>query len=332
MGREQPIMHKMRGTTAAGAVAGITVLTLSVLLGMADAAPLGHQGTESTFGICHSSGSHDDTAAAISRRVLRWVQRRAPETPHVAVRMDDPYLGINCYLNSSQHFYSASVVKTIILATLLNKREREHLSLLSDRERQLARAMITESDNNAATALWDQDGMKNLTYFLQVAGMHNTQLNPSWGLTRITAQDETKLLRDILLRPNSVLDTHGQDYELKLMGQVIPSQRWGVSASTPIAFTVHIKNGWAPLPYVSSPWYVNSTGAFTTTNSARDYTIVVLTSGSADETTGITTVEDVAGPINRALGGIAAKFGPAHSKPYPSWNIPDEPVPPAPGR
>ncbi len=84
--------------------------------------------------------------------------------------MDDPYLGINCYLNSSQHYDSASVVKTIILATLLNKREREHLSLLSDRERQLARAMITESDNNAATALWDQDGMKNLTYFLQPRG------------------------------------------------------------------------------------------------------------------------------------------------------------------
>lgn len=332
MGREHPIMHKMRGTTAAAAVAGITVLTLSILLGMADAAPLVHRGTESTFGICHSSGSHDDTAAAISRRVLRWVQRRAPETPHVAVRMDDPHLGINCYLNSSQHFYSASVVKTIILATLLNKREREHLSLLSDRERTLARAMITESDNNAATALWDQDGMKNLTYFLQVAGLNNTQLNPAWGLTRITAQDETKLLRNILLRPNTVLDTHGQNYELKLMAQVIPSQRWGVSASTPIAFTLHIKNGWAPLPYVSSPWYVNSTGAFTTTNSARDYTIVVLTSGNADETTGITTVEDVAGPINRALAGAGALLLPAHSKPYPSWNIPDELVPSVPGR
>ena len=332
MGREHPIMHKMRRTTAAGVVAGITLLTLSVLLGMADATPLVHRGTGSTFGICHSSGSHDADAAAISRRVLRWVQRRAPETPHVAVRMDDPYLGINCYLNSSQHFYSASVVKTIILATLLNKREREHLSLLSDRERQLARAMITESDNNAATALWDQDGMKNLTYFLNAAGMHNTQLNPAWGLTQITAQDETKLLRDILLSPNTVLNTHAQDYELKLMGQVIPSQRWGVSASTPRAFTLHIKNGWAPLPYVSSPWYVNSTGAFTTTNPARDYTIVVLTSGNADETTGITTIEDVAGPINRALAGAGALFGPAHSKPYPSWNIPDEPVPPAPGR
>ena len=332
MGRERLTMHKMRGATAAGVVAGITVLTLSILLGMADAAPLVHRGPASSTGICHSSGSHDATAAAISRRVLRWVQRRAPETPSVAVRMDDPYLGINCYLNSSEHFDSASVVKTIILATLLNKREREHLSLLSSRERQLARAMITESDNNAATALWDQDGMKNLSYFLNVAGMHNTQLNAAWGLTQITAQDETKLLRNILLRPNTVLDTHGQTYELKLMGQVIASQRWGVSASTPIAFTLHIKNGWAPLPYTSSPWYVNSTGAFTTTNPARDYTIVVLTHGSADETTGITTVEDVAGPINRALAGAGASVGPAHSKSYPSWNIPDEPVPPAPGR
>jgi Beta-lactamase enzyme family len=325
-------MHKMRGATAAGVVAGITMLTLSILLGMADAAPLAHRGPESSFGICHSSGSHDDLAAAISRRVLRWVQRRAPETPHVAVRMDDPYLGINCYLNSSQHYDAASVVKTIILATLLNKREREHLSLLSTRERTLARAMITESDNDAATALWDQDGMKNLTYFLGAAGMHDTQLNPAWGLTQITAQDETILLRNILLRPNTVLNTHAQNYELKLMAQVIPSQRWGVSASTPLDFTVHIKNGWAPLPYINSPWWVNSTGAFTATNSARDYTIVVLTSGNADETTGVTTIEDVAGPINRALGGIAAKFGPAHTKPYPSWNIPDEPVPPIPGR
>ena len=325
-------MHKMRRTTAAGVVAGITALTLSILLGMADAAPLAHRGPESSTGICHSYGSHADLAAAISRRVLRWVQRRAPETPHVAVRMDDPYLNINCYLNSSQHYYSASVVKTIILGTLLNKRQREHLSLLSDRERQLARAMITESDNNAATALWDQDGMKNLTYFLGVAGLRDTRLNPSWGLTQITAQDENILLRNILLRPNTVLNTHSQSYELKLMGQVIPSQRWGVSASTPRDFTVHIKNGWAPLPYSNSPWFVNSTGAFTASNSARDYTIVVLTSGNADETTGVTTIEDVAGPINRALGGIAAKFGPAHTKPYPSWNIPDEPVPPAPGQ
>jgi hypothetical protein len=323
-------MRNLRG--AAGAAAGIMALTLGLLPGTAGAASLARRAAEFPTGICKSSGSHASTAAAISRRILRAVQERASETPDVAVRMDDPFLGIDCYLNSRQHFDSASVVKTIILATLLNKREREHLSLLSARERQLAREMITESDNNAATALFDEDGMKNLAFFLHAAGMNDTQLNAAWGLTQITAQDETVLLRNILLRPNTVLNTHAQGYELKLMAQVIPSQHWGVSASTPRAFTVSIKNGWAPLPFVSSPWWVNSTGAFTTGNAARDYTIVVLTHGNANETTGVTTIEDIAGRINRALGGAGAKFGPAHTKPYPSWNIPDEPVPPVPAR
>jgi hypothetical protein len=313
-------------------VAGIVALTLGASLGTAGAAPRQHRGAKYPTGICASFGSHASTAAAISRRILRAVQERASETPGVAVRMDDPHLGIDCYLNSREHFDSASVVKTIILGTLLNKREREHLSLLSARERQLAREMITESDNDAATALWDEDGMNNLSYFLHAAGMNDTQLNPAWGLTQITAQDETVLLRNILLRPNTVLDAHAQEYELKLMAQVIPSQHWGVSASAPRGFTVCIKNGWAPLPFDSSPWWVNSTGAFTTTNATRDYTIVILTRGNADETTGVTTIEDIAGPINRALAGAGARFGPAHTKPYPSWNIPDEPVPPAPAR
>jgi hypothetical protein len=325
-------MGNVRGAVAAGTVAGITALILGTSLGTAGAAPLARRGSESPTGICASHGSHASTAAVISRRILRWVHRRAPETPRVAVRVDDPFLGINCYLNSREHFDSASVVKTIILATLLNKREREHLSLLSARERELAREMITVSDNNAATALWNQDKMKNLAYFLRAAGMSDTRLNPAWGLTRITAQDETILLRNVLLRPNGVLNTQARDYELKLMAEVIPSQHWGVSASRPRGFTVSIKNGWAPLPFVSSPWWVNSTGAFTTGNPARDYTMVILTRGNADETTGVITIEDIAGPINRALAGAGARFGPAHTKPYPSWNIPDEPIPPVPAR
>lgn len=322
-------MHNVQRAVVAGA--GIAALTVGALLGTAGAAPVASQGPRSATGICISSGSHSSTAAAISRRILRWVQRRASETSSVAVRADDPYLGINCYLNSSRHYDSASVVKTIILATLLNKREREHLSLLSARQRQLARLMITQSDNNAATALWNLDGMSNLAYFLRAAGMSDTKLNAAWGLTQITAEDETFLLRNILLRPNSVLTTQARNYELNLMAEVISSQHWGVTASTPRAFTAHIKNGWAPLP-PGNLWWVNSTGAFTNPNADRDYTIVVLTEGNADETTGVTTIEDVAGPINRALAGAGAKVGPAHTKPFPSWNVPDEPVPAAPAR
>jgi hypothetical protein len=85
-----PRMGDLRGVAVAGTVAGIVALTLGSLLGTAGAAPLARRGPESSTGICASSGTHASTAAAISRRILRWVQRRAAETPGVAVRMDDP--------------------------------------------------------------------------------------------------------------------------------------------------------------------------------------------------------------------------------------------------
>ena len=97
-------MRNLRGAVAAGTVAGIMALTLGALLGTAGAAPLGHRRAKYPTGICASFGTHAKTAAAISRRILRAVQERAPETPGVAVRMDDPHLGIDCYLNSREHF------------------------------------------------------------------------------------------------------------------------------------------------------------------------------------------------------------------------------------
>ena len=57
--------------------------------------------------------------------------------------------------------------------------------------------MITQSDNDAATALWDELGMGNLQHFLNLAGMGETQLgrDGEWGLTQVTAHDEMLLLK-----------------------------------------------------------------------------------------------------------------------------------------
>ena len=43
--------------------------------------------------------------------------------------------------------------------------------------------MITESDNDAATSLWDEVGMSRLQHFLTLAKMSETQLGPNgyWG-------------------------------------------------------------------------------------------------------------------------------------------------------
>ena len=56
-----------------------------------------------------------------------------------------------------QAVYSASVVKATILGALLRKAQEQRRSLTGT-ETSPARAMITRSDNNAASALWARAG------------------------------------------------------------------------------------------------------------------------------------------------------------------------------
>src|SRR5205823_363271 len=104
----------------------------------------------------------------------------------VAIRVRDPHLDIGCWYRESRHFDSASAVKATILGALLRKADAEHRALTAQ-ERRLAWRMITESDNGAATALWDDVGRYRLGRFLRLTGMHQTLLSPTgyWGLTRI---------------------------------------------------------------------------------------------------------------------------------------------------
>ena len=166
--------------------------------------------------LCASS-SHAALAARISRGIE--AARRGRES-FVAVEVDDPGAGVLCRLDSGSHFDSASVVKVTILGTLLRDAQAAHRSLTRT-ERALAWAMITRSDNGAASALWDEDGRSRLQRFLNAAGMTHTVLGPggAWGLTRITAADETRLLW-LLLQPNRVLGTSSRDYALALMADV----------------------------------------------------------------------------------------------------------------
>lgn len=272
------------------------------------------------YQICRSWENHDKIAARMSRGLRSVLHHRASI---VAIRVQDPHLGIGCWYRESRHFDSASAVKATILAALLRKADAEHRALTA-RERWLAWRMITESDNGAATALWNDVGRYRLGRFLRLAGMRQTVLGPTgyWGLTRITAHDELILLRH-LLQPNPVLTKSARRYELHLMARVTPAQRWGVTAGVPGRFTVHVKNGWAPLPPVPG-WFVNSIGCFT--HADQNYSVVVLTQGNPTFGYGVATVEDVAEVINRGLSPGTRHVIP-RSRQFPSWGRPDEPPP-----
>jgi Beta-lactamase enzyme family len=243
-------------------------------------------------------GGSSATTSALAEKLSRDILAALRDRPSsVGLEVDDPDAGLACDLSASRHFDSASTVKATILAALLHKRMEEHRSL-SSRERQLATEMITESDNDAASDLWDDVGRASMQHFLDLAKMTQTILGagPYWGLTQITARDETLLL-GVLTTKKSILSATARDYELRLMASVIPDQRWGVSAGTTAGVTVHLKNGWLPLP--SGGWVINSIGCFAGPD--RYYSIVVLTDGNPSMDYGIATIEDVARVVNRVL-------------------------------
>ena len=219
-------------------------------------------------------------------------------TDTVAFAVHDPVSGVDCTLHGTRRFDSASVVKATVLAAVL-RRAQEQRRELTARETADLRAMITRSDNDAASALWADLGRARLTAFLALAGMTATVLGRDgyWGLTQITATDEMRLL-DVLTDRHDVLSARWQAYALGLMSAVVPEQRWGAPFGTPAGVTAHNKNGW--LPRATRGWRVHSLGIFT--GAGRDYRMAVLTDDNRSMDYGVDTIQGLALAVNRDIG------------------------------
>ncbi|WP_338779224.1 serine hydrolase [Streptomyces sp. DG1A-41] len=215
----------------------------------------------------------------------------------VAVGLYDRSTSTTCTLRAGTAYDSASVVKVTVLATLLWDAKKTN-RYLTDRENTLAKAMITKSDNAATSTLWKQLGMTKIKGFLAAAGMTQTKpgANGYWGLTQITVTDEQKLLK-LLTAKNAVLSDNSRAYILKLMGQVVSSQRWGTPYGVPSGVTVAVKNGW--LQRSTNGWRVHSVGTFK--GGGHDYMITVLTHGNSTMNYGIATIQAVAKVIHKDL-------------------------------
>jgi beta-lactamase class A len=198
----------------------------------------------------------------------------------------------------------ASVVKLDVLETLLAERGRTGTEL-SAGDRSLAEEMIEDSDNHAATSLWDEvGGASGIRSFNTSAGLADTVPSacvncpgfpwPGWGLSTTIPGDQLTLLRT-LVEPNSLLTNTERSYALSLMENVTPDQRWGVSGGVPAQATVALKNGWLPLNSANNNWQINSVGWIS--GSGRDYLIAVLTTGNPTKQYGIDTIDQLAAMV-----------------------------------
>ena len=172
--------------------------------------------------------------------------------------------------------------------------------------------MITQSDNDAASDLYDDVGGWNaIGPFDTSIGMSHTTPNAQgyFGETYTTAADQITLLKQVML-PGGELSLSSRQYEYELMRHVIASQRWGITGGVPADATVAIKNGWLP---ESSGWHVNSIGRVQ--GDGRDYLIAVYTSFDSSWAYGIDTIARIAASAWQAMGveqgARAQHYGPS---------------------
>ncbi|MFI1506781.1 serine hydrolase [Streptomyces sp. NPDC020597] len=215
----------------------------------------------------------------------------------IAVGLYDRSTNTTCTLRASTAYDSASVVKVTVLSALLWDAQNARRTLTS-REKSLATAMITKSDNASTSTLWKQLGVTKIKKFLTAAKMTQTTpgANNYWGLTQITVTDEQKLLK-LIHAHNAVLTDASRSYVSTLMGKVVSAQRWGTPYGRPANVSWHVKNGW--LSRATQGWRVHSVGTFK--GGGHDYVMTVLTHGNSTMNYGIATIQGVAKVIHKDL-------------------------------
>lgn len=195
-------------------------------------------------------------------------------------------------------FDTASIVKVNILAALLLQAQDADRRLTAQ-ERAYATTMIEDSDNEAATALWESIGRADgLDAANARLGLTATEGGDGvlWGLTQTTAEDQLTLLRQVFgTDEESELSEESRTYVQGLMGNIAAGQDWGVSAA---GSAWALKNGWLPRT-ATGLWDINSVGRVTA--AGEDYLVAVVSNGNADMKSGITVVEAAAKAAVRVM-------------------------------
>ena len=232
----------------------------------------------------------------------------ASRTGTVVAAVADVSTGQTWSLGPQQPQAEASIVKLDILETLYAQQDRGTDGLPAT-EQPLAQQMMEDSDNSAATSLWNAaGGPAKIAAFNAAAGLTHTTPSscvtcpgfawPGWGLSTTTPDDQLALLRQ-LVEPSILLTDEQRHAALQFMENVAPSQRWGVTGGVPPEAAVAVKDGWLPLDAAGTDWQINSIGWVW--GSGRDYLMAALTTGNPTEQYGIDTINGLSAIVWGAM-------------------------------
>jgi hypothetical protein len=189
---------------------------------------------------------------------------------------------------------AASVLKAMLLVAYLREPAVRDRPLARD-DLDLLEPMVRWSDNVAATRVRDIVGNDALVRLAQRVGMRAFSPAAVWGLSRIDAGDQTLFFLHI----ERYVPARHRTTALRLLGSIVPSQRWGIARVRPPGWALYFKGGWG-----SGSGAVDHQVALLRRGERR-VSVAILTTGSPSHAYGKRTLRGVAARLLRGLDALA---------------------------
>ncbi len=189
-----------------------------------------------------------------------------------------------------REFHSASVVKVMLMLSYL-RRPSVRNRPLDAHDKSLLHPMITRSDNTTATEIYDIVGNRGLNNLARAAQMRDFHPNVVWGLTEITARDQS----EFMYRLRRYIPRRHRRYALHLLSHIVSYQRWGVPPAKPPGWRVYFKGGFIP---AADGWRINQVALLR--RGSRKLALAVLTHGNPTLQYGAKTVQGVTARLLRS--------------------------------
>jgi hypothetical protein len=186
---------------------------------------------------------------------------------------------------------SASAVKPMLLVAYLRRPEVRRRRLTAG-ERALLGPMIRRSDNAAASQVCNIVGTGGLARLAGRVRMRRFHATRPWGLSRIDVADQTRFLLNI----DRYVPRRHRRYALRLLGSIVPSQRWGIARVRPRGWALYFKGGWGS----GTGWADHQVALLR--RGRRRLAVAILITSSPSHAYGKETLRGIAARLLRGLG------------------------------
>ena len=185
---------------------------------------------------------------------------------------------------------SASVVKPMLLVAYLRRPEVRRRRLTAG-ERALLGPMIRRSDNAAASQVCNIVGTGGLARLAGRVRMRRFHPTRPWGLSQVDVADQTRFLLHI----DRYVPRRHRRYALRLLGSIVPSQRWGIARVRPRGWALYFKGGWGS----GSGWADHQVALLR--RGRRRLAVAILITSSPSHEYGKATLRGIAARLLRGL-------------------------------